>query len=300
MKTIILTDSNCDLDGQYLTDNKIEVIPIKIYLNGNKTPLIKSYSYLFEENTNELREYMDNKEFYDKIRNGEIATTSQIAPYDFKRYFDYYISKGNSIIYIGFSSGLSSTFNNAIIASREITDRNEGADITIIDTKSATSGQGLLVYYANEMLKAGKTKTEVENWLKDSLAKVQVLFTVDDLEHLKRGGRISQTTANIGTLLSVKPIMKVNEEGKLVPIKKIRGRKKAITELFELLKLNITDSKEQTIFINHGDSLKDAEYLKKMITDNLEVKDIIINWIGPVIGAHTGSGVLSVGFLGNM
>lgn len=298
MKPIIITDSNCDLSGDYLTDNKIAVIPISFYLKGNKMPSISSYNYLIEKARDDVTEYMTYREFYDEIRNGGIATTSQISPYDFKRYFNIYASKGYPIIYIGFSSGLSNTLANAILARQEIMDENKEADITIIDTKSATSGQGLLVYYATEMLKGGSAKHEVINWIEENLLKVNVWFAVDDLEHLKRGGRISSTTANLGTLLNVKPVLKIDGFGKLVPIQRVRGRKRAVIELFGRLKANIINSKEQIIFINHGDCLEDAEYLKRLITDNVEVKDVIINYIGPVIGTHTGAGVLSIAFLG--
>jgi DegV family protein with EDD domain len=298
MKPIIITDSNCDLSGDYLTDNKIAVIPISFYLKGNKMPLIPSYNYLIEKAPDDLTEYMTYSQFYDEIRDGEIATTSQISPYDFKRYFNIYASKGYPIIYIGFSSGLSKTLDNAILARQEIMDENKEADITIIDTKSATSGQGLLVYYAAEMLKSGSTKNEVINWVEENLLNLNVWFTVDDLEQLKRGGRISPTTANLGTLLNVKPVLKIDKFGKLVPAQRVRGRKRALIELFELLKANIVNSKEQIIFINHGDCIEDAEYLKRLITDKIEVKDVIINYTGPVIGTHTGAGILSIAFLG--
>lgn len=298
MKPIIITDSNCDLSGGYLTDNKITVIPISFFLKGNKIPSIPSYNYLIEKAQDDLTEYMTYSEFYDEIRDGEIATTSQISLYDFKSYFNIYASKGHPIIYIGFSSGLSKTLDNAILARQEIMDENKDADITIIDTKSATSGQGLLVYYAAEMLKSGSTKNEVINWIEENLLNLNVWFTVDDLEQLKRGGRISPTTANLGTLLNVKPVLRIDKFGKLVPAQRVRGRKRALIELFELLKANIVNSKEQIIFINHGDCIEDAEYLKRLITDKIEVKDVIINYTGPVIGTHTGAGILSIAFLG--
>jgi DegV family protein with EDD domain len=148
------------------------------------------------------------------------------------------------------------------------------------------------------MLKGGSTKNEVINWIEENSLKVNVWFTVDDLEQLKRGGRISQTTANLGTLLNVKPVLRIDKFGKLVPTQRVRGRKRALIELFEQLKANIVNSKEQIIFINHGDCIEDAEYLKSLITDKIEVKDVIINYTGPVIGTHTGAGILSVAFLG--
>ena len=286
MKTLIITDSNCDLSAEYIKENNIHVIPFHFNLKGTEHE-----DKLFDGSIN-------YKEFYDELRKGEMSTTTQITPYKFEEYFGKYVSEGYSIIYIGFSSGLSGTYNNAIMAERSILEENKYADITVIDTRSATSGQGLLVYYACEMLKQGKSKEDIVNWIEDNKLKVNIWFTVDSLDHLKRGGRISAISATLGTILEVKPVLNIDKNGKLVVMKKVRGRKKSVRILLEEFKYRVIDFEKQTIFINHGDCLEDAEYLKSLILDEVKVKNVLINYIGPVIGAHTGQGVLCIAFIG--
>jgi len=286
VKTLIITDSNCDLSAEYIKENNIHVIPFHFNLKGTEHE-----DKLFDGSIN-------YKEFYDELRKGEMSTTTQITPYKFEEYFGKYVSEGYSIIYIGFSSGLSGTYNNAIMAERSILEENKYADITVIDTRSATSGQGLLVYYACEMLKQGKSKEDIVNWIEDNKLKVNIWFTVDSLDHLKRGGRISAISATLGTILEVKPVLNIDKNGKLVVMKKVRGRKKSVRILLEEFKYRVIDFEKQTIFINHGDCLEDAEYLKSLILDEVKVKNVLINYIGPVIGAHTGQGVLCIAFIG--
>jgi len=285
MKSLIITDSNCDLSVEYIKENKIPVIPFYFHLRGND----------YEDNFGESIGY---KEFYDELRKGEIATTAQITPYIFEQFFRKYVSKGYSIIYIGFSSALSETYKNASIAKNAILEENNYADITIIDTKSATAGQGLLVYYACEMARQGKSKDDIVNWIEDNKLKVNIYFTVDSLEHLKKGGRISASSATLGTVLNVKPVLIVNNDGKLIAMKKVRGRKKSVRTLLEEFKERVINSEEQTIFINHGDCLEDAEYLKSLVVNEVKVKNVIIHYVGPVIGTHTGQGILCIAFIG--
>lgn len=298
MKPIIITDSNCDLAGEYLIDNNIPVIPFFFHFKDDNISKVPLYNDIYDKDLDCLSDSITYKEFYDELRNGQISTTSQISPHSFEKYFRIYTSKGHPIIYIGFSSALSGTLSNAILAQHKITEENKEADITIIDSKRATSGQGLLVYYASEMLRAGKSKDEIIKWVEENKLKVNLWFTVDSLEHLKRGGRISATSANIGTVLDIKPVLKMDSAGKLVPSKKVRGRKRAVKELFEQLKENIIDSENQTIFINHGDCIEDAEYLEKLVINNIAVNEVIINYVGPIVGTHTGPGVLAIAFLG--
>jgi DegV family protein with EDD domain len=177
-------------------------------------------------------------------------------------------------------------------------DEIENADITIIDSKSASLGEGLLAYTANEMLKAGASKDEVVSWLETNKLRMNHWVTVDDLGHLKRGGRLSGTAAVVGTLLDIKPILRVDDDGRIVPVSKIKGRKKSIKTIFEMLQENIVSPEEQVIAISHGDCIEDAEYLKEMILKEHKVKDVIINEIGPVIGSHTGPGTIALFFMG--
>ena len=286
MKPIFITDSNCDLSYEYLKENNIPVIPFNFHLKGKD----------YEDNFGESISY---KEFYNELRNGEMSTTAQITPFVYEEYFRKYVSAGYSIIYIGFSSALSESYNHSVMALKAILEENPAADITVIDSKCATVGQGILVFYACEMLKQGKSKEDIVNWIEGNKLKVNHWFTVDSLEHLKRGGRLSATSATVGAMLNVKPILIVDNDGKLVLAKKVRGRKYAIGELLEELKNRVVNPEEQTIFISHGDCIKDAEHLKSLVMSEVKVKNVIINYLGPIIGTHTGPGLLCIAFIGN-
>jgi DegV family protein with EDD domain len=284
MKTVLITDSSCDLSYDYLCNNDIKVIPFPYSLNG-------------EDYIDDFGKSISYEDFYNKLRNGAIPSTSQISTYIFEQEFKKYVAEGYGVIYIGFSSALSQTFNNSIIARNMILEEFPSADISVIDSKGASVGLGAIVFYANNMLKQGKSKDEVVDWIENNKLKSNHWFIIDSLEHIKRGGRISATTAAVGTILDVKPLLNVDNEGKLQVIKKIRGRKKAIRELIDEIK-EIKNPEEQTIFINHGDCLQDAEYLKELVLEEVKVKDVMVNYVGPIIGSHTGPGMLCLVFMG--
>lgn len=286
MKTILFTDSCCDLPISFVKENNIQVMPIIVNVNGEDIP-------------DDLGRSISHKDFYSLIRNGKLPTTSQVNVDTFERNFRKYVSEGYSIIYIGFSSALSGCVNSARLAKEIIDEEIKDADITIVDTKSASMGLGLLVYYAANMLKEGKSKEDIVNWLEDNKLKVNHWFTVDDLNHLKRGGRVSSTVAIVGTMLSIKPIMHVDNEGRLIPISKVKGRKKSIKALCDKLKEKIVNSENQTVFISHGDCIEEAESLKELILSEIKVKEIIINNIGTAVGSHSGPGTLALFFIGN-
>lgn len=286
MKIVIFTDSCCDLPIKMVKENNIVVIPLRVNINSQ---------YIEDD----LGQTIENKSFYNMIRNGLMPSTSQPNAFTYKEEFKKYIEEQYSIIYIGFSSALSGSVNSARIAKESIEEENKDADITIIDSKSASMGLGLIVYYTVNMLKNGATKEEIVDWVENNKLKVNHWFTVDDLNHLKRGGRISSTVAVVGTMLNIKPVLHVDNEGKLISVSKVKGRKKSIKELLEKLKKNITNSEEQTIFISHGDCLDEAEHLKSLILEEIKVKNIIIGNIGPVIGSHSGPETVAVFFMGN-
>lgn len=286
MKTIILTDSCCDLPIDFVRENNIEVMPLSVNIKG-------------KEIKDDLGQSIKYKTFYDMIRSGEMPSTSQVNVYAFTEAFKKYSSEGYSIIYIGFSSALSGCVNSARIAKEAVEDEIKSADITVIDTKSASMGLGLIVYNAANMLREGATKEEIINWVEENKLKVNHWFTVEDLNHLKRGGRVSSTVAIVGTMLSIKPIMHVDDEGRLIPVSKVKGRKKSIKELQEKLKDRIVNSEDQTIFISHGDCLIEAEQLRDLILKETKVKEVIINNIGPAVGSHSGPGTLALFFIGN-
>ena len=286
MGVAIITDSNCDLTIEYISQNKVHIIPF--------TFQIKEKVY-----TDDFGRAISYSDFYDELRNGEMPTTAQITAYTFENEFRKFILQGDSIIYIGFSSALSGTYDGSRIARNAILEEIPDADISVIDSRSASVGQGLLVYYACEMLRQGNSKNEIVEWLESNKLKVNHWFTIDSLEHLKRGGRISQTSATIGSLLDVKPFLKVMDDGSLNIIKKIRGRKRAIKSLLEEYKARVVNPEEQIIFINHGDCVEDAEYLKSLILEETSPKEIIINYVGPIIGTHTGPGMVLLVFMGD-
>ena len=286
MSTVIFTDSCCDLPLEFIRENNIELISLRV-------------KYESEDLPDDLGQSIKYEDFYNKIKSGVIPTTSQANAYYFEEEFRKHSKLNKSIIYIGFSSALSGCVNSARIAKEIIEEEIPQADITVIDSKSASLGLGLLVYNAAEMIKEGKTKEEIVKWIEENKLKVNHWFTVDDLNHLKRGGRISGTVAIVGTMLNIKPIMHVDTEGRLIPVTKVKGRKKSIKELFERLKEHIVNPEEQTIFISHGDCLEEAEVLRDLILSQYKVKDCIINYVGPVIGSHSGPGTIALFFVGN-
>ncbi|HRU42090.1 MAG TPA: DegV family protein [Candidatus Diapherotrites archaeon] len=286
MDTVLLIDSCTDLPRSYVDKNEIPFVSLVCNFKDQeyKDDFGKSISY---------------RDFFDAVRNGEMPSTAQVNVYEYTEIFKKYAAEGKSVVYLGFSSALSGSLSSAYIARDTVMEEFKDADITIVDSKSASLGEGLLAYYANEMLKAGASKDEVVSWLETNKLKMNHWFTVDDLGHLKRGGRLSGTAAFLGTLLDIKPVLKVDDEGRLIPISKVKGRKKSIKTLFEMLQENIAAPEEQVIAISHGDCIEDAEYLKEMILKEYNVKDVIINHVGPVIGAHTGPGVVALFFFGN-
>lgn len=283
---IIMTDSSCDLPLEYIKTNNIPYLGIACNFKG-------------QEYLEDFGKTLKYKEFYAAVREGEMPTTAQINSYRFSEEFKKYAKEGKSVIYLAFSSALSGTYNSALVAREEVLEDYPQADITVIDTKAASMGVGLIVHHAYELLKKGASKDEIIKWVEDNKLKAIHWFTVDDLNHLKRGGRISAAAAAVGSLLAIKPVMHVNDAGQLIPVSKAKGRKKSIKELFENLEKHIVNPEEQVIFISHGDCIEDAETLASMIREKYAVKDIIINFIGPAIGSHSGPGTLALFFLGD-
>jgi len=286
MDTVLLIDSCADLPRSYVEKSGLPFISLVCNFKG-------------KEYKDDFGNSLSYKEFYAAVRNGEMPSTSQVNVYVYTEIFKKYAMEGKPIIYLGFSSALSGSLNSAKLAKDMVCEEIPDVDITVIDSKSASLGEGLLAYYANEMLRSGASKDEIVSWLESNKLKMNHWFTVDDLGHLKRGGRVSGTAAFVGTLLDIKPIMQVDDEGKLVPVSKVKGRKKSIKTLFEMLQENIVSPEEQVIAISHGDCLQDAEYLKEMIKKEYKVKDVIINEVGPVIGSHSGPGTLALFFMGS-
>lgn len=283
---VIVTESTTDLPPDLVNELGITIIPMVFGFENE--------SYL---NYPDNRE-MDIHKFYDRVRSGERSTTALINSKTFEEYFEPILKSGDDILYIGFSSGLSGTYSSSLIAKEELKQKYQDSRIVCINTLAASMGEGLLVYYAAKLKQQGKTIDQVGQWITDNRLKLCQWFTVDDLNHLKRGGRISAMTATIGSALNVKPILHVDNEGHLIPVHNVRGRKKSINALLEHMEELCIKPEEQTIFISHADCLEDAENLANLIKEKLNVKEIILNFIGPVIGSHTGQGTIALFFIG--
>lgn len=282
----IVTESTTDLPQDLVNELEIEIIPMTFGFENE--------SYF---NYPDFRE-MDIHKFYERIKKGERSTTALVNSKKFEEYFEPIIKSGNDILYIGFSSGLSGTYSASLIAAEELKQKYPDSKIICVDTLAASMGEGLLVYYAAKLKQQGKSMDEVSQWVLDNRLSLCQWFTVDDLNHLKRGGRVSPMAATLGSALNVKPILHTDNGGYLVPVHNVRGRKKSIVALFEHMEELCTAPDGQTIFISHADCLEETEYLAELIKEKLPVKEVILNFMGPVIGSHTGQGAISLFFLG--
>ncbi|MBU1142469.1 MAG: DegV family protein [Firmicutes bacterium] len=284
---IFVTDSCSDLPNDFVLAMDLKIVPLSVEIEGK--------SYLHYPDERELK----IKDFYQMLRNKKIAKTSLVNVGTFLEFFEPYAKSGEEVLYIAFSSALSGTYQSSLVASEELKEQYPNSNIHVVDTLAASMGQGLLIWYADQMRKKGSTIEEIKKWLNDNKLKLCHLFTVDDLGTLKRGGRLSDTQAFLGSLLKIKPILHVSDEGKLVPLKKARGREFSLESMVELVKEKITEPEKQTLFISHGDCLEEAKKVGTLIQEKYKVKEIIYNTIGPVIGAHSGPGTIAVFFMGN-
>ncbi len=282
---VIMTDSSCDLPQSLANELNLTVVPLTVVLNGNSY-----FNYLDERD-------IKFNDFYKELRNGATASTSAVNVDQFLVAMKEQLDAGKDILYLGFSSGLSVTYNSAVIAKNELLEEYPDCKIVTVDTLSASMGQGLLVYLAAKEKEKGKSIEEVAKFAEENRNLIAHHFTVNDLNHLHRGGRISKTAAFIGTALNIKPILKVNPEGKLVSNGKARGRKQALKMLLESIKSLGARLDEVPIFIAQGDCMEEAKQFEMMIREQIDVKDILIHHVGPVIGAHTGPGIMATFFL---
>lgn len=283
MQFDIFTDSSCDLPQDIIDKFDLKVMQLEVHMN-DEPPVLN----------NEI----DIKEFYDALRNGASAKTNAVTLGQFEDNMRNSLSEGKDILYLGFSSGLSATYNNGAMVMNELRQEFPDKKLYDVDTLCASMGQGLVVYYAAKMREEGKTIEEIRDRIEEIKDYVHHQVTVNDLFFLKRGGRISATTAIAGTMLGVKPIISVDKEGKLNTDGKVRGRKNAMNELFRRLKSNENLEELNCAFISHSDCLDDAKTLEAMIKEEYPGVLVEIGDIGPVIGAHTGPGALVLFYLG--
>lgn len=281
---IIITDSSADLPKSVACDMGVTVIPLEVNIDGIGC---------------KYNDEIDIKEFYGWLRDKKGAKTSAINLDRFTEVFEGFVKDGKDVIYIGFSSGLSATFMAAKNAAEELSEKYPNRKIIAVDSLCASLGQGLLVKHAVDKKNAGASIEEVAQFVEENRLNLCHWFTVEDLFFLKRGGRVSAATAVMGTVLQIKPVMHVDDAGKLINVEKARGRAASINSLFAKMKETAIDPEKQTIYISHGDCYDDAKKLADMITAEFGITDILISEVGPVIGAHSGPGTLALFFLGS-
>ena len=280
---VLFSDSNTDLPVDLAAN--MEIIP-----------------FSFRVDEKDYLNYLDNREldphvFYDMLREGKTSSTTLITSFTYTEAFEPFVKEGKDILYLCFSSGLSGSYTQALIAAEELMERYSGRKVIVIDTLCASMGQGLLAYHTLKEKERGKSLEEVAAFVKETIPHLCHWVAADDLAHLRRGGRVSGASAFVGTILGIKPIIHVNDEGKLIPVDKVRGRTKSLEYLADKLVKTI-DPKEQIIFISHGDVIDSAKDLAAIIENRTGNKTFITNYIGPVIGSHSGPGTVALFFLG--
>ena len=281
----IMTDSCCDLTAAMAEE--LSVLPLSLHMGGAV-----------------YRNWLDGRdigfpEFYGRVRGGETASTAAVSVGDFDSEMRKILQSGRDILCISFSSALSATFQSASIAAEDLRQEFPEARIYVVDSLCASLGQGLLVWLCAREREKGRTLEEVRAFSEETKGRICHWFTVDDLNHLKRGGRIGAATALFGTMLSIKPVMHVDDGGRLTPVGKVRGRRASLLALVDEMEKTAADPQNQTVFISHGDCLADAELVAEEIRRRFGTKDIRINYVGPVIGSHSGPGTVALFFLGD-
>ena len=281
----IVTDSATDLPKSYIdAQEQFQVLPITITLEGQT---------LVPDGTDEYA-----RNIYAQLRAGKVVTTAQINSETWKENYEALLKNGQDVLSIVFSSGLSGTCQAAMLAARELREKYPERLLVVIDSLCASMGEGLLVHHALQNRAAGMSLEDNAAWVRDNVQHLAHWFTVDDLMFLLRGGRVSAASAYLGTMMRIKPILNVDEEGHLIPREKVQGRKRSIHHLLDKMKEHVVDPENQVIFISHGDCLTDAEFVAEEVRRRLGVKTVRINYVGPVIGNHSGPGTMALFFLG--
>ena len=281
---VITANSTVDLPKEWLEERHVPVMPLKYTIDGETYPDMDGLSA---------------KEFFQKLREGHMSVTSQINPDEAREMLEPIVKEGKDILHLAFSSGLSGTYNSMRIAAEELSEEYPDAKIVVIDTLCACMGEGLLLHKALQLKEQGKTLDEIAAWVEENKLHICQNVTVDDLNHLRRGGRISKTAAVLGTLVQVKPIIHVDNDGKLQVIGKERGRRKSLNKIVDMSVEQAKGWENDLVMITHGDCLEDAQYVEKRVKEKMGVENVLINNIGTVIGSHTGPGVVAVFCMGN-
>ena len=281
----IMTDSSCDLPAALAAELELTVLPLTVTIDE------KSYTNYLDE-----RE-ITFKDCYAALRDGREAKTAAANVDSFEQAMEPILQAGEDILYLGFSSALSSTYNAGALAAEQLAEKYPDRKILTVDTLSASMGQGLLVYLTVQQKRAGATIEDARDFAEKNKFHLCHWFTVDDLHHLRRGGRVSATSAVLGTVLNIKPVLHMDNEGRLIFMEKVRGRRASIKRMLEKMRETAIEPEKQIVFMSHGDCIEDAEYLAGRIREEWNV-EVVINYVGPVIGSHSGPGTLALFFLG--
>lgn len=281
---VITVNSTVDLPKEWLEERNVPVVPLRYTMDGQ---------------TYEDMNGLTAKKFFDKLREGKMSVTSQVNPEEAKEALEPFVKAGKDVLHLAFSSGLSGTCNSMKIAGEELQEEYPEAKVIVIDTLCACLGEGLLLYKALQQKAAGKTIQETADWVEENKLHICHDVTVDDLNHLHRGGRISKATAVVGTMVKIKPIIHMDDNGKLQVIGKERGRKKSLNKIVDMAVEQSKGWDNDIIMITHGDCIEDAEYVAGLVREKMGIDNILINNIGTVIGSHTGPGVVAVFCMGN-
>lgn len=281
---VVTVNSTVDLPKEWLAERNVPVIPLKYTIDGE---------------TYEDMAGLSSKEFFQKLRDRKMATTSQINPEEAREALEPFLKEGKDVLHLAFSSALSGTCNSMRIAAEELKEEYPERKIIVIDTLCACLGEGLLLYYVLKLKKEGKTIEEVEAWVEENKLHICHNVTVDDLNHLQRGGRISKTAAVLGTMVQIKPMIHMADDGSLQVVGKERGRKRSLNKIVDKAVEQSKGWEQDIVMITHGDCLEDAQYVAELVRAKMGIENILINNIGTVIGSHTGPGVVAVFCMGN-
>ena len=280
----IVTDTCCDLPAQMYKELGLEVVSLSVNFKGET---VSNYTEAWL------------KDMFDQLRAGEVATTSAANPADWQAVIEPVVAAGEDALVLTFSSGLSTTYQSAVIAAEELMEKYPERRVNVVDTLCASLGQGLFVYHACKQRDSGMDLEELTDWCESHKLNLCHWFTVDDLMYLKRGGRVSAATALVGTMLKIKPVLHVDNEGHLINVSKARGRKASIDALVSKMAEQALPGENDTVFICHGDCMEDAKYLEESVKTRFGVKNVLIYYVGAVIGSHSGPGTLALFYMGS-
>jgi DegV family protein with EDD domain len=275
---VLMTDDSCDLPREYLTSHNIEVIQLSYTIDGTE---YRSYD-------------VSPKGFYDFLRQGKMPVTAQVNVEDMRLFMEPFLEAGRDVLYIAFSSGLSGTCNSGVMAATELQVVYPGRKVIVVDSLAASLGQGLMIYKVQQMREQGMVMEDIAKWVEDNRDHVAHLVAVEDLMHLHRGGRVSKMSAIAGSMLGIKPIIHLDVDGKLKVIDKVRGRKQSLMDIVKKMQDYVGDTPNDFFMVCHADCEEDAQYVADLVTERFGIKDYLINYIGPVIGSHTGCGVVAL------